>query len=58
MWTFCAIDADTKLIPSWLVGSRDGGSATELMQDLAGRLLNRVQLTTDGHAMYLEAGPT
>jgi IS1 family transposase len=55
VWTFCAIDADTKLIPSWLVGPRDGGSATELMEDLAGRLVNRVQLTTDGHAMYLEA---
>ena len=55
VWTFCAIDADTKLIPSWLVGSRDGGSATELMQDLARRQVNRVQLTTDGHAMYLEA---
>lgn len=37
VWTFCAIDADTKLIPSWLVGSRDGGSATELMQDLCHR---------------------
>jgi IS1 family transposase len=55
VWTFCGIDAETKLIPSWLVGPRDGGSATELMQDLAGRLGRRVQLTTDGHTMYLEA---
>ncbi|HVT58956.1 MAG TPA: IS1 family transposase [Thermoanaerobaculia bacterium] len=55
VWTFTAIDADTKLIPSFLVGPRDGGSATEFMQDLAGRLASRVQLTTDGHAMYLEA---
>ena len=39
VWTFVAIDADTKLVPSWLVGSRDIGCATELMQDLAGRLV-------------------
>lgn len=42
-------------MPSFLVGSRDGGCAIEFMQDLAGRLANRVQLTTDGHKMYLEA---
>ena len=55
VWTFTAIDAETKLVPSWLVGSRDTGSATELLQDLAGRLKSRVPLTTDGHRMYLEA---
>jgi IS1 family transposase len=55
VWTFTAIDADTKLMPSFLVGSRDAGCATEFMQDLAGRLANRVQLTTDGHKMYLSA---
>lgn len=55
VWTFVAIDADTKLVPSWLVGSRDAGSATELMQDLAGRLSGRVQLTTDGLKAYLSA---
>jgi IS1 family transposase len=55
VWTFTAIDADTKLMPSFLVGSRDAGCATEFMQDLAARLVNRVQLTTDGHAMYLSA---
>ena len=55
VWTFTAIDAETKLIPSFLVGSRDAGSATDFMQDLAGRLVNRVQLTTDGHKMYLSA---
>jgi len=55
VWTFTAIDADTKLIPSFLIGSRDAGSATELLQDLASRLVNRVQLTTDGHKMYLSA---
>ena len=55
VWTFTAIDADTKLIPSFLVGSRDAGSATEFLQDVAGRLAGRVQLTTDGHKMYLSA---
>jgi IS1 family transposase len=56
VWTFCAIDADTKLIASWLVGPRDGGAATELMQDLAARCaVERVQITTDGHSMYLPA---
>jgi IS1 family transposase len=55
VWTFTAIDAETKLMPSYLVGSRDAGCATEFMQDLAGRLVNRVQLTTDGHKMYLSA---
>jgi IS1 family transposase len=55
VWTFAAIDADTKLIPSWLVGSRDAGCATELMQDLAGRLSGRVQLTTDGLKAYVTA---
>jgi IS1 family transposase len=55
VWTFVAIDADTKLVPSWLVGSRDTGSATEVMQDLVGRLANRVQLTTDGLKAYVSA---
>jgi IS1 family transposase len=55
VWTFTAIDADTKLVPSFLVGSRDSGCATEFMQDVAARLAGRVQLTTDGHRMYLSA---
>jgi IS1 family transposase len=55
VWTFTAIDAETKLMPSFLVGSRDSGCATEFMQDLASRLSSRVQLTTDGHRMYLQA---
>ena len=55
VWTFIAIDAETKLCPSFLVGSRDGGSATHFCQDLASRMAGRVQLTTDGHKMYLEA---
>ena len=57
VWTWVAIDADSKLICSWLVGKRDIGSATEFMQDLAGRLKNRVQLTTDSHKPYLTAVP-
>ena len=54
-WTWTALDADTKLIPCWMIGPRDGGIAYEFMQDLAGRLASRVQLTTDGHKAYLEA---
>ena len=56
-WTWAAIDADSKLICSWLVGKRDPGCATEFIQDLAGRLRNRVQLTTDGLKCYLTAVP-
>lgn len=55
VWTFTAICADTKLVPCFLVASRDGGSATEFCQDLEGRLASRVQLTSDGHKMYLNA---
>ena len=55
VWTWAAIDADTKLMPSWYVGSRDSGAAQHFIGDLAGRLANRVQLTTDGHKPYLEA---
>jgi IS1 family transposase len=54
-WTWTALDADTKLIVSWLVGGRDAGYATEFMQDVAERLATRVQLTTDGHKAYLDA---
>jgi IS1 family transposase len=55
VWTWTAIDADTKLIVSYLAGGRDAGYAYEFMQDVAGRLANRVQLTTDGHKAYLTA---
>ncbi len=55
VWTFVAIDADTKLVLSWLVGLRDAGCATDFLQDVSGRLANRIQLTTDGHKMYLSA---
>jgi IS1 family transposase len=54
-WTWLAIDADTKLIPSFYVGSRDGEAAQHFIGDLALRLTNRVQLTSDGHKAYLEA---
>jgi IS1 family transposase len=55
VWTFTAIDADTKLVPAWLVGLRNVDCAYEFANDLKDRLANRVQLTTDGHGMYLEA---
>jgi len=55
VWTWTALDADTKLIVSWRVGTRGAGTAFEFIHDLAGRLANRVQLTTDGHRVYLEA---
>jgi len=54
-WTFVAIDAQSKLVLSWLVATRDVASATEFMQNVAGRLKNRIQLTTDSHRMYLSA---
>jgi IS1 family transposase len=55
VWTFTAICADTKLVPSWYIGCRDLEDAKIFMKDLAARLSNRVQLTTDGHKMYLDA---
>jgi IS1 family transposase len=55
VWTWTAIDADTKLVPSWLIGLRDAGYAYEFMLDLKSRLVNRVQITTDGHKVYLNA---
>lgn len=55
IWTWVALDAETKLIPSWRVGTRGAGTAYEFMHDLAERLANRVQLTTDGHRVYLDA---
>jgi IS1 family transposase len=55
VWTWTAIDADTKIMPSWFVGGRDCDSAIIFMDDLASRLANRVQLTSDGHRAYLEA---
>jgi IS1 family transposase len=54
-WTWTAIDADSKLLVSYQVGGRDAEYALMLMDDLCGRLVNRVQLTTDGHKAYLQA---
>jgi IS1 family transposase len=54
-WTFTAIDADTKLVMSWLVGARDSETAYNFMYDLSERLANRVQLTSDGLRVYIEA---
>ena len=55
VWTFVAIEAQTKLVLSWLVGLRDAGCATDFLRDVAERVSNRIQLTTDGHKMYLSA---
>lgn len=55
VWTWTAIDPDTKLVPSWLVGLRDGDDARAFIADLGSRLANRVQITTDGHRPYIEA---
>ena len=55
VWTWVAIDADTKLVPCWHVGPRDSQAAYQFIMDLAGRLSHRVQLTTDGHRPYLGA---
>jgi IS1 family transposase len=54
-WLWLATDADTKLVPCWHVGGRDGGAAFEFIDDLASRLASRVQITTDGHKAYLDA---
>lgn len=55
VWTWTAIDADTKLCVSFLVGGRDAGWAQDFMEDCAKRISGRVQITTDGHKVYLEA---
>ena len=55
VYTWTAICADSKLVPSWYVGRRDYLSARYFIDDLAGRLAHRVQLTTDGHKAYLQA---
>src|SRR5438105_5949292 len=55
IWTWTGIDADTKLMVSYLVGARDGGWAKDFMEDCAKRIRNRVQITTDGHKVYLDA---
>ena len=55
LWTFVALDSDTKLIPSWMVGSRDGETACAFVQDLEARIATRIQLTSDGFAPYITA---
>lgn len=55
MWTWTAIDAITKLVPAFMVGNRDARSARMFIDDLAGRIRNRIQLTTDGLKVYLGA---
>ena len=55
VWTWVALDADTKLVPAWFVGTRDAAAAYHFMHDLPSRLANRVQLTTDAHKAYLSA---
>jgi IS1 family transposase len=58
IWLWAAVDADTKLVPSWMLGSRDVNAATAFVSDLARRLKNRVQITIDGHRPYVEAVET
>ncbi len=55
VWTWTAIDAKTKLVPCWMVGSRDADYARVFMEDLASRMDSRIQLTSDGHKAYVEA---
>ena len=55
VWTWTAIDPDTKLVPTWLVGGRDESAARDFIADLGSRLTSRVQITTDGHRPYLAA---
>jgi IS1 family transposase len=55
VWTWVAICADTKLVPSWRIGDRSGATAIEFVCDLSKRLATRVQVTSDGHRAYLEA---
>lgn len=55
MWTWTAIDADTKLCVSYLIGGRDALAASDFMADCASRIRGRVQITTDGNRVYLDA---
>jgi IS1 family transposase len=55
VWTFCAIDADTKLVPGFKVGKRDQSTAHAFVEDIAGRMKNRVQISTDGLRAYVDA---
>jgi IS1 family transposase len=55
IWTWTSIDPETKLVPCWFVGARDASAAYHFMHDLASRMANRIQLTTDGLTHYLPA---
>jgi len=55
VWTWTALEADTKLLISYMIGGRDADYALAVMDDLRQRITNRVQLTTDGHSAYLQA---
>jgi IS1 family transposase len=55
IWTWVALDPDSKLVPCWFIGQRHAGCAYHFLADLKDRLSNRVQLTTDGHRAYLDA---
>jgi hypothetical protein len=55
VWTWTCIDSDSKLMLSWFVGSRDEWSAAQFIKDVAARLANKVQMTTDGLKLYLNA---
>ncbi len=55
IWTWTAIDPESKLLLCWFIGTRDAGAAYHFMHDVAGRLAHRVQLTSDGHSPYLAA---
>jgi IS1 family transposase len=54
-WTFVAVDAETKLVPSFLVGERDAANTQAFIDDVAARLVNRVQISTDGLRSYIES---
>src|SRR5579863_1755451 len=55
VWTWTALDADSKLIVSYMLGDRGADTAQAFMQDVASRISNRIQLTTDGHRVYADA---
>ncbi len=55
IWLWVAVDADTKLVPCWTLGSRDARTARDFVDNLASRLRHRVQITTDGHKPYVDA---
>jgi IS1 family transposase len=54
VWTWTAIDSETKLVPSWYIGSRDATDGMTFINDLKSRIANRVQITTDGHKVYIQ----